>query len=559
LRRVAVGVVAGLLFVEPVAAQCITGQLSPQLLVPGGQFGLALARHGDELLVGSRKSATVYVRNRQGTPGDGTDDIWSVQTLLLAPSPGDLFGTAVAIQGDTLAVGAGVGFAAFTGSVFIYRRVDLGRPGDPGDDTWVLAAQLLAELPAGSIANLFGYAVAIDGDWLAVGSKSTLPGMPPNHGLVHMYRRDAAGTPDDPSDDEWVLHSLLLPGEVEASQDFGAALQLVSPHLLIGAPGSVLVPGSGALFHFRLQNEGDSEGPSDVVWVEHARIAPPFGYAGYGFGTAVSLDGDRFLARANGVREYRRDDKGTPDDLSDDVWVMEATLTDVNASTFSLVGDFALAGLPFSTPQSFHGAAFVFRRTGVVSDGTAERSGWMQVATLTPPGSFPGGPVDFGSAVLLMDEHALVGETGFHFGLPAGDSTSGPYGAVTIHALAQGPWSFTDVALANGAGKPCLLGSGPVQPESPVRLTVGGAPSWGMLALVAGLSQVDLPFKGGVMVPAVDLVSWQVADEDGRLVLEGRWPEGVPSGTVLHLQAWMPDITGPQGFSATNGLHRIAP
>jgi len=80
-----------------------------------------------------------------------------------------------------------------------------------------------------------------------------------------------------------------------------------------------------------------------------------------------------------------------------------------------------------------------------------------------------------------------------------------------------------------------------------------------MLALVAGLSQVDLPFKGGVMVPAVDLVSWQVADEDGRLVLEGRWPEGVPSGTVLHLQAWMPDITGPQGFSATNGLHRIAP
>jgi hypothetical protein len=70
--------------------------------------------------------------------------------------------------------------------------------------------------------------------------------------------------------------------------------------------------------------------------------------------------------------------------------------------------------------------------------------------------------------------------------------------------------------------------------------------------LVVGLGQIDLPFKGGVMVPEPALLLPNAFGPTGTLSVD--LPEGVLAGTTIHLQAWLQDPAGPAGFSATNGL-----
>jgi len=37
------------------------------------------------------------------------------------------------------------------------------------------------------------------------------------------------------------------------------------------------------------------------------------------------------------------------------------------------------------------------------------------------------------------------------------------------------------------------------------------------------------------------------------------WPAGVPSGFSLFYQHWIPDPSGPRGFTASNGLRGTSP
>jgi len=79
-------------------------------------------------------------------------------------------------------------------------------------------------------------------------------------------------------------------------------------------------------------------------------------------------------------------------------------------------------------------------------------------------------------------------------------------------------------------------------------------------ALVAGISKLMVPLKGGVLVPAPDIVVPGLpVDNQGTMTLPFTWPAGVPSGFEMWLQMWVAEPTSLQGFSATNGLHAVAP
>jgi hypothetical protein len=91
------------------------------------------------------------------------------------------------------------------------------------------------------------------------------------------------------------------------------------------------------------------------------------------------------------------------------------------------------------------------------------------------------------------------------------------------------------------------------------RLTLTGAqPSldghW-----VVGLSRVDAPLKGGVLVPHPDLLVPFLTKPDGTLALDFAWPVGVPSGFSTYVQGWMKDTGAPKNFAATNALELKAP
>ena len=83
---------------------------------------------------------------------------------LKAPDPGpfDMFGAALAIDGDTLAVGESHDVA---GTVYVFERVDA--------DVWMRSVALVASNPGDD--DEFGAALAIAGDTMVVGATQRRP------------------------------------------------------------------------------------------------------------------------------------------------------------------------------------------------------------------------------------------------------------------------------------------------------------------------------------------------------------------------------------------------
>jgi hypothetical protein len=77
--------------------------------------------------------------------------------------------------------------------------------------------------------------------------------------------------------------------------------------------------------------------------------------------------------------------------------------------------------------------------------------------------------------------------------------------------------------------------------------------------MVVGFSRLDLPFKGGVLVPNPDLLISVPTLLGGPIELPSEWPQGVPSGASTFVQVWVPSAGGPAGLAASNALELITP
>ncbi len=120
-------------------------------------------------------------------------------------------------------------------------------------------------------------------------------------------------------------------------------------------------------------------------------------------------------------------------------------------------------------------------------------------------------------------------------------------------------WNDVGPALPGSAGDPALVGDGSLLPNDLVTLSLTNAKPFASATLVVGFSAVNAPFKGGVLVPAINIVFGQTTDFFGGTTFGGLWPTGVPSGFVTYFQYWIADDAGPVGFAASNGLAGTAP
>jgi PKD repeat protein len=116
-------------------------------------------------------------------------------------------------------------------------------------------------------------------------------------------------------------------------------------------------------------------------------------------------------------------------------------------------------------------------------------------------------------------------------------------------------WPFLGDGLQGSLGMPRLQGEGTLigGGSVTVRLTNGlpGASS----TLVAGLTLLAAPLKGGVLLPNPDvIISTGPLDGDGELELVATWPLGIPAGAPIWFQWWLVDGSGPLGFTASNGV-----
>lgn len=143
--------------------------------------------------------------------------------------------------------------------------------------------------------------------------------------------------------------------------------------------------------------------------------------------------------------------------------------------------------------------------------------------------------------------------------------------AATELALAPlaGPqmqWSYNaidDLILSpSGVGLPpgvyAVGGESPGMRGGPILTTAAGAPGirdfWithgarGHAAVIVfGLSTLNLPFLGGVVVPSLDIV-WAIPIGSGGVSVP------LPPGTAVYAQAWVLDSTHPAGITASPAL-----
>lgn len=131
-----------------------------------------------------------------------------------------------------------------------------------------------------------------------------------------------------------------------------------------------------------------------------------------------------------------------------------------------------------------------------------------------------------------------------------------------ISVWSNGPTAWVNLGggLAGTLGTSTLSGSGTLAGGTTAGLNLSGASRGEAASLVLGLAQLNVPFKGGTLVPQPDvIIDGLVTDSNGNLALSGTWPNGVPAGVATYFQFWVSDTGGPQGLSASNGVSGTTP
>ena len=173
-----------------------------------------------------------------------------------------------------------------------------------------------------------------------------------------------------------------------------------------------------------------------------------------------------------------------------------------------------------------------------------------------------------GGAMTMVDFLAANGVPGVPGGNMRNCTGVSADGSVICGWGNNGPWvvtldkTWTDLGdgLSGTHGVPVLTGVGDLSAGSLVRLALSGALENAATGLVVGLSALNAPFKGGVLVPNPDfIVTGLTTNAGGGLTIAATWPAGVPSGFVTYFQEWVTDPAGPKGFAASNGLSGTAP
>ena len=229
----------------------------------GDVFGGSVAISGDTILVGARWEASNQTSITNGATASSNNSIsqagaayvfirsgtsWSQQAYLKAPNPssGDNFGFALALDGDTAAVGAYAEDSIQTtitnsgdastdnsvtdaGAVYVFKR---------SGTTWSQEAYIKA--PNAEAGDYFGISVALSGDLLAVsapvedsaqntitnGTTASSNNSASGAGAVYVFARDNSS---------WTQKAYIKAPNAESGDSFGLPLALDSDSLLISA------------------------------------------------------------------------------------------------------------------------------------------------------------------------------------------------------------------------------------------------------------------------------------------------------------------------------------
>lgn len=264
-------------------------------------FGISTAIDQDTIVVGAFHDPTVlgtgaayvFVRNDNGTSIDQTDDSWIQQARLTASDASvyDRFGRSVAIQGDTIVVGADfedcrASIYANCGSAYVFVRDDSGTPHDLLDDAWTQLAKLTPNTR--NVLDSFGANVDIDGDTIVVGSQHRYVW---GTSSAYAFVRDDNGTPNSLVDDSWSQQAKLNGSSQTPGDLFSQTVSIEGNTVVLGAPlDDDAGDGAGAAYVF--QRGGTN-------WFEQAKLTGNDTSAVDIFGFDVDIDDGTIVVGAH--------------------------------------------------------------------------------------------------------------------------------------------------------------------------------------------------------------------------------------------------------------------
>lgn len=381
-------------------AQCQLERLIASDGDGGDQLGFSVALTDDYAILGApfnsdagANSGSAYIYRRVGTT-------WQERTKLVAPDAGmnDFFGATVAIHGDYAAVSAVLDDEADTnaGAVYVFHRNgnswvfedkftasdgalddELGtslaihgdyiiagaRNDDAGESsgcayifvrngtTWTQQQKLTANDAA--ISDEFGVAVAISGEYVAIGAPldNTTAA---DTGSVYIFRR---------TNTTWTQQTRMTATDGAAGNELGRAVAFSGDYVIAGARLADLGPGfnnAGAAYVFKRTN---------TTWAQQAKLTASDMNGEDLFGVSVGISGDYAVVGA-----FQDDDGGNASGSAyvfrrnGTTWVEDAKLTafdddpsDHFGFSAAMSGGFALIGTPdVDDFGSSSGTAYVF-------------------------------------------------------------------------------------------------------------------------------------------------------------------------------------------------------
>lgn len=346
------------------------------------------------------------------------------QTTLFAPdaAPGAEFGAAVALDGPFVLAGAPRddthGF--YAGAAYIFRFN--GRQ-------WVFHQRLSP--PTLGPGDLFGYAVALNGDKAAVAAV----GKNGSAGTVYVYHLN--GT-------LWELEQTLVSSQPQSDFYFGLSLALQNNVLVVGEPSVAYPPDVTGFAHVFRHN--------GVAWNHEKRLVPADGGPDKQFGFSVAIDGNAIAVGARWDNQkdmlagaaYLFRKNGAQWSQEKKLMAADGGANDQLGSAVCLQGDTLYCGAPQYWNDG--GAAYVFQRNG---------GNWSQTQKLMPANTHSNDR--FGAALAVAGNRLLIGSseaytgTGLTYIFVKNGTLWTEYGLLNP-AQSPGPGAWYGAAMAvNGA------------------------------------------------------------------------------------------------------------
>jgi len=410
-------------------------------------------------------AAYVFARSGSGT--------WSQTAYLKATNAGnsDQFGSAVAISGGTIVVGAifedsassdpNDNSANAAGAAYVFVR--------DGKGGWRQQAYLKAS--NAEAGDRFGYSVAVSGDTIAVGAIGEASGDSTNPddnsatraGAVYVFARDG---------DSWAQQDYLKADNIDSQDEFGFSVDMSGPLIVVGAPNE---DGSATGVNGQEDNLSDSAGAAylfekvnDNDWIQAAYLKASNSQSNDRFGSAVAISATTVVVSAP---DENRNATGVGGEAAPvpairsgaayvfelnevDDWAQSAYLKASNTDTqdrfgvsVAASGDLVIVGAPFEDGRSGGAPSSNVRPDSGAAYVYARQAGGDWVFDSYYKALNPGSGDAFGSAVDINGDivvAAAVEEDGAATSIDGDQFDNSAEGAGAVYAYRGLPWIFAD-------------------------------------------------------------------------------------------------------------------